>query len=116
MKKILSTLCIVALSATTYAQADTDIVNIPDTSFKTVLLSNYYNIDSNKDGQISYGEAKSFNGNIFARDINIKSLKGIEAFVNLKGLYCEDIKLTELDISKNINLLTQEWNSTAKQK
>ncbi|MFK8269148.1 leucine-rich repeat domain-containing protein [Capnocytophaga cynodegmi] len=86
-----------------YAQKEKDIVYIPDENFKRILLENK-KINTNGDKEISYEEAKNCQGMIDVVNNNIKSLEGIEAFVNITMLYCEYNKLTSLDLSKNIAL------------
>src|SRR5688572_27138744 len=79
-------------------------VNFSDRRFKTLLLANdSINTDSNK-REISALEALSFKGTIDVSGNKIRSLQGIEAFVNLKKLICSANKLTSLDLSKNSRL------------
>lgn len=62
-----------------------------------------YCLDKNKDGKISYFEAK--NVTILNVDnMGLSSLKGIEYFTNLNRLYCNRNQLTSLDLSGNTNL------------
>lgn len=82
-------------------------VEIPDANFKAKLLENGValdlalqstQIDADSDGEIGFDEA----ANIAALNINnasIASLEGIDAFVNLKNLECENNLFTILDIS-----------------
>lgn len=110
MKKIL--LLLLLNSGLLQAQ----IVNIPDANFKakllTASLTNYIavnnlnqsaKIDLNNDGEIQYSEAL----NIVSLSIgnsNISNLTGIEAFQNIKRLYCEDNPIITLDLSSLVNL------------
>ena len=64
------------------------IVNIPDPNFKNVLLQGQAGINTNGDNEIQISEAIAFTGTIDCSGQNIKDLTGIEAFVNLKKLYC----------------------------
>lgn len=73
---------------------------IEDKLFKTYLLKHF---DTNKDGEISASEAATVD-TIDVTYLGINSLKGIEAFVNLKALYVCYNKLYTLDVSKNIAL------------
>lgn len=104
MKRIFTFLGMVAMGATAYGQADTDIVHIPDANFKKALLGYPIKIDKNGDKEISYGEAREYTGTIAIASKNISSLVGIEAFVNITHLYCNDNQLTGLDVSKNTSL------------
>jgi len=61
------------------------------------------NLDINKDKKIQFSEVQNIEYlNVSSK--NIKSLDGIEAFVNLKRLDCYDNELTSLDVSKNKKL------------
>ena len=102
------------------------IVNIPDAKFKAKLLSasstvhigsnvnpdstatlNVYTaIDTNGDGEIQVSEAQAIvylkiNG---SPSNSISNLQGIEAFTNLKTLYCCYNSITNLNLSSNVNL------------
>ena len=68
-----------------------------DTKFKEYCLKNF---DTNKDGKISIAEANAVTI-IDVGNSSIISLKGIEYFTNLNGLYCSENQLTNLDVSKN---------------
>lgn len=60
-----------------------DIINIPDVNFKTYLISNF---DINNDGDISIDEASKIMDISYGCQYNrdIKSLEGIQYFVNLR--------------------------------
>lgn len=92
-----------AVMGTAYGQADTDIVNIPDERFKKILLDNF-KINLNGDWEITYEEARAYTGRIDASNMGIKSLTGIEAFINIIGLDCYSNPLKRLDVSKNTAL------------
>ena len=109
------------------------IVNIPDANFKNALISGigvsqvgdieytyneYINfvsdfdtgpvftnptVDTNNDGEIQVSEAQLITGLKLA-GMNIASLEGIEAFVNLQYLSVPQNNITDLDIS-NLSLL-----------
>lgn len=79
---------------------DTSI--FPDARFRAVLHEAKY--DRNQDGYLDDQEI------LYLQDLrcekeHIKSLKGIENFWNLKGLYCRDNEITEWDISHNKELI-----------
>ena len=108
--------------------AHSQIVNIPDANFKAALLSaspsnqiaainmpstiglvgsiiiNGYNkIDVNNDGEIQVSEAQT----ILSLQINnkeISNLNGIEAFINLVNLECDNNLITSINLNQNINL------------
>ncbi len=81
------------------------ILNIPDSNFRAALLG-YYNsgLDANYDNEIQVAEALAFNGTLSVSDGNISDLTGIEAFVNITWLSCDNNQLTTLDLSNNTAL------------
>ena len=72
----------------------------PDANFRNYILEK---LDYNKDGSLNIGELNASVIDISSRDIN--SVKGIEYFTALKYLTCPNNKLTELDMTSNIDLL-----------
>lgn len=80
------------------------IVNIPDTSFKSFLINHVPTIDSNGDNEIQLSEAQAYSGGFNLVDTSISNLIGIEEFTALTSLNCPDNEFTTLDISSNINL------------
>jgi len=80
-----------------------EIVYIPDPNFKAYLIGNK-NINTNQDNEIQVSEAKAYNGVIDCSNKKISDLTGIEAFVNVKNMFCYSNKISHLDLSKNINL------------
>lgn len=95
MKKILLLLLLV----TGFASAQ--IVNIPDANFKAELIAD--GVDTNTDGEIQVSEALAttiINLNTPA----ITDLTGIEAFVNLETFQSNNIGITTLDLTNNVNL------------
>ncbi|NOY47367.1 MAG: T9SS type A sorting domain-containing protein, partial [Chlorobi bacterium] len=78
-------------------------IGIPDANFKNYLVGNSL-INVNGDGEIQCSEAYAFTGTINAASLNIAELKGIEAFVNLPILYCNNNSLTSVDLGANIAL------------
>lgn len=97
MKQFFTFLGIMAMGATAYGQADADIVNIPDVNFKRVLVGNT-SINTDRDTEISYGEARAYTGEIIVESKRISNLTGIEAFVNIVKLDCSSNQLTSLDV------------------
>ena len=109
MKKIL----LIIISTITFAfTTQAQNVNIPDSKFKAYLIGRKDSINTNKDTEISVTEAEAFTGTINVSNKGITSLTGIESFVNLTYLECNDNQLTTLDISKNTALksLICYWN------
>lgn len=74
-------------------------VNIPDAIFERVLI--YLKID--RDGKINVDEVKRIT-KIDVSENGIKSLVGIEAFIDLETLYCHTNQISTLDVSKNVVL------------
>jgi len=79
------------------------IVNIPDTIFKAILIANS-NINTNGDDEIQVSEAEAYTGDVNVNYSNIYDLTGIEAFINITSLYCSSNHLTNIDVSNNIEL------------
>jgi len=95
---------------TTQGQNVQGNVNIPDPNFKLVLIKNL-KINTNGDGHISVAEARAYTGDIFCHYENISDLTGIEAFVNIKILSCNNNKIERLDLSKNTALQQLDCSS-----
>jgi hypothetical protein len=76
-------------------------VKIPDVNFEKALIA--LGIDDKQDGELLRSSAvKVINLDIWDQSIN--SIKGIEAFINLKSLNCGRNQLESIDVSKNIAL------------
>jgi len=80
-------------------------VDIPDVNFKNALLNHSPVIDTNNDGEIQVTEATAFTGTINVNNKSISALKGIEDFVNITGLNCNNNNITALDLTNNKNLI-----------
>jgi hypothetical protein len=98
MKKILIIFSIILLGISPMFSQN---INIPDANFLNALIGQ--GVDANDDGMISYTEAEA------VTDLNvggkgISDLTGIEAFINLITLECNDNLLTSLDVSNNTAL------------
>lgn len=96
-----------------FSIAQAQIVNIPDANFKAALLNHELStIDINGDGEIQVSEAESFSSYIIVNNREIQDLTGIEAFVNIDGLVCQDNLLTSLDVTQNTKLVWIEcWDN-----
>lgn len=96
MRKLLFLLVLVMLSAPQAARASIaiDETNFPDENFRQYLLSQYYG----EDGDLTNLEIRAVT-TMYLNGMGIKSLEGINAFTELKELYCENNQLTELDVS-----------------
>lgn len=96
MKKIvLSFLMLFCLLRFTKAQ----IINIPDPNFFQALLN--LGVDTNNSNDIDSSEAATFVGLMTLTSQNIDSMNGIEAFINVPVIYCENNNLDMLDLSNN---------------
>ena len=92
--------------------ANGQIINFPDANFKAKLMQPYvavdnnYNdvyLDANNNGEIEVSEVI----NVWILDVsnaNITDLTGINYFVSLKNLYCNNNLLTTLTLSPSITL------------
>lgn len=96
------------------AVASAQIVNIPDTTFKSLLLQspspiarNADNqpiiVDSNGDGQLQVSEAQNVH-TLIASGRNISNFDGIRSFSNLHIFYCDNNNITTIDISNLTHL------------
>ena len=86
---------------TTYADGIAiDEAHFPDEGFRKYLKDNF---DKNADGYFSQDEIDSITA-IGMSNIGIKDLKGIELFTNLQWLHFGNNQVTNLDISKNLEL------------
>jgi len=83
--------------------AQSQIVTIPDPNFKSALIDE--GVDTNNDGEIQVSEAEAIS-QLSVSDYNISSLVGIESFINIQQLSCENNMLTSLDVSQNTSLQT----------
>ena len=75
--------------------------NFPDPIFRSVISGPDYDRDGN--GTL---DAKELGEtiNIYCEGLGIKSIKGVEYFVNLQGLWCKDNKISSMDIRKLTDL------------
>ena len=83
------------------------IINIPDKNFKDYLISTF---DKDNDGELSIEEAVLIE-NIYCRSKGIKSLKGIENFLNLKHLDCTSNDIESIDLQKNKFICEKQYSS-----
>ena len=74
--------------------------NFPDEAFRDYLKSMF---DKNYDRKLAPAERNAVK-QIVVRNMDIRNLKGIEFFPNLKYLNCNGNELTSLDVSKNTEL------------
>jgi len=77
-----------------------DEANFPDGIFREYVLDN---LDMNGDGWLSISEIEQTTS-IYVADKGITSLQGINYFINLKELWCQENQLSELDVSQCLNL------------
>lgn len=83
--------------------AQSQDVTIPDANFKNYLVNNAL-INTNGDTEIQVSEATAFTGTIGCNNLSISDITGIEAFVNLYRLECNDNQISTIDISSNTML------------
>ena len=84
-----------------------DKKHFPDDKFRAIISSRDYD----KDGNGTLSEEEIFYiRNVDCEKSGVKSVKGIEYFPELVGLWCKDNKITSIDISKNVEL-TGIWCS-----
>ena len=90
-------------------QEDGRFVEFDDVYFELFCLKYY---DKNNDRRISFSEAAAVESISITSGSNIKSLNGIERFINLTSLVCERVHLKSLDISHNSALTFLNCGST----
>lgn len=78
----------------------------PDPAFRKIIIDT---IDRNHDQFLSQ-EDIYYGRNIWCNKEGIKTLKGIEYLVELRGLYCMNNEIKSMDLSKN-KLITGVWCS-----
>ena len=108
MKRFLSwILCLTLLLAllpmqTVFAAAGIEInsTNFPDANFRSYVANDF---DTDANGSLSESEINAVTA-IYAAEMNISDLTGIEYFTKLEKLYCWSNQLTTLDLSKNTAL------------
>jgi hypothetical protein len=98
MKKLLFLTIVLLFSVSAISQ----VVNIPDANFKSILLANTA-INTNADEEIQVLEAESYSGslNIDRSKGVINDFIGLEAFLNLSELGLEGHEVNTLNLSKN---------------
>lgn len=74
-------------------------INFTDAKFKEALLNHTPKIDLNQNGEIEISEASSFDGAIDIRSKQIKNIKGIEFFENLKELNVSFNNIEEINLT-----------------
>lgn len=82
-------------------------VEFTDVNFIKAIIKAYPNVDVNKDGEISFEEAKTLTSirNLSSYPL-ITNVKGIEAFTNLTELSLTQKDFTTIDVSANTKLTT----------
>ena len=73
-------------------------VPIPDTAFLHALID--LGVDTNEDSLISYAECEGITS-LDVSSQNISDMTGIEAFISLDTLFCQNNNLTSLNMSSN---------------
>ena len=98
----------VVASSSTPSGIAIDETNFPDENFRNWVLSQDYG----QDGMLTEAEIAGVTEIDVSRK-NISSLKGIEYFTALTGLYCNGNQLTSLDMSENtlLKCLICDYNS-----
>jgi Leucine-rich repeat (LRR) protein len=92
-------------------EEDKDVISkISDPVFKVYINEQMWKLDLNYDGKLSPDEAEGLTV-IDIQYYQIASLAGIEYFPNLTHLYCNNNKLTSIDMSKNTALIWLDCNN-----
>ncbi len=88
------------------------LVNIKDENFKIYLIENF-DINTNGDSEIQCEEAEAYIGSIDCSALSIADMTGLESFVNITSLLCNDNNLSQLDVSKNTQLTQLNCSNNA---
>ncbi len=83
------------------AAVEINETNFPDPVFRSVIAGSDYDRDGN--GVIDDGEI-ALTINIYCEGMGITSVKGVEYFTALQGLWCKDNYIRTLDVSNNKDL------------
>lgn len=86
-----------------YTIGEGPFVYFKDQIFKELLLANF-EININKDNEISFYEATSYSGAIDVSINEIRSVIGIEKFVNIEVFNCQRNKIETIDVRSNVHL------------
>ena len=89
------------VSAASIQPVKINSTNFPDANFRSIISGRDYDRDGN--GTLDANEI-GLTLNIYCEGKNISSLKGVEYFVDLQGLWCKDNNISSLDVSKNTDL------------
>jgi Leucine-rich repeat (LRR) protein len=93
-----------------FTSSSEETIDIPDVNFKAALVK-IRDLNTNNDGAIQLSEAEKFDGKIDVRNSYIRSLEGIEFFTKITTLNCFNNKLTQIDVSKNTELISFDCNT-----
>jgi hypothetical protein len=91
---------ILILALLTSQFANSQIVNIPDSIFKSYVLSK---CDTNNDGNVQIIEA-SLIDSLLIQNMGISDLTGMEHFINLIWIQCDGNSISALNTSSNPSL------------
>lgn len=94
------------MSSCVWADVEITAENFPYDEFRQ-FLTNYEAVEGNRDGWLSDSELAVMT-RVSISNAEIKTLKGIEYFTELKVFRCNNDELTELDVSRNTKLVYLE--------
>lgn len=92
---------------TTIEAVEIDEAHFPDPVFRSVLSGTAYDRDGNG---ILDEEEIGLTLNIYCEGMGVKSLQGVEYFLDLQGLWCKDNEIESMDIS-NLKDIRGVWCS-----
>ena len=95
------------VQAATAQPVEINETNFPDPNFRAIISGKDYDRDGNG---ILDAQEIGLTINIYCEGKGIKSLKGVEYFVDLQGLWCKDNEIETMDIS-NLKDLRGLWCS-----
>jgi Leucine-rich repeat (LRR) protein len=104
MKQLFTLLtCIILFTTCKPKDPTPSIITGLDPNFEKYLVDKKIDKDGKINGQMNSADAIGVES-LEIRGLQIKSLAGIEKFVDLKSLICQENQLSNLDVSKNLNL------------
>lgn len=112
MKNIHAIIFLATIVFSSHSSVKAQNVTIPDPNFKAYLVGNTA-INTNGDNEIQLNEAETFTGRIWASQLGISDLTGIEKFVALTELLCSSNSFSELNISNNTALTFLECSNNS---
>jgi gliding motility-associated-like protein len=79
-----------------YFNCNAQTAQIPDSSFRNFLMTNYLSIMDTLTGDVIIAKADSVNGTLNCSNRNIKDLNGLQHFINIQRINCSNNQITNI--------------------